>query len=381
MDHRQLVRLAAGNGIHRVKGKVIMIRIFKADALQCAPLVFLRVDELLTQQRRGGLGLPALTDIQRLVGGVIGHNHGQEHTVLPVNGDHTVGGGGLVENGIALAQNLFVVAHLDAHSALNDQIELLTGMGGGMDGKVLQLLRILIGDPVGSCQLLAKHRCHILNGNAVLAGSHQTFSPAGYSIAGQLGAVSLQQVGDFQAKDLGTLVHKGKGQIDRACLIGAVDFLRDLCQVGHFLHTVTQNLAHFPNTQCDLLELGCGRLIGHSFSSFPEKTKKRLKINLETSKSYPRYHSICGKCRLFRLQQVLTFNAGIREKPTDTPRSVLRLRRDGSSEWLSAGSHQVPALWETAKSDRLRQRHFVLKILYHVCGQKSNIFFHGTQKK
>ena len=84
----------------------------------------------------------------------------------------------------------------------------------------------------------------------------------------------LQQVGDFQAKDLGTLVHKGKGQIDRARLVGTVDFLCDLCQVGHFLHTVTQNLAHFPNTQCNLLKLGCGRLIGHSFSSFPDKNKK-----------------------------------------------------------------------------------------------------------
>ena len=75
-----------------------------------------------------------------------------------------------------------MVTNLDAHSALDHQVELLAGMGGGVNGLILQFLGILVGDPVGGCQLLAEHGGHILNGDAVLTGGYQTLALAGNGV-------------------------------------------------------------------------------------------------------------------------------------------------------------------------------------------------------
>ena len=49
---------------------------------------------------------------------------------------------------------------------------------------------------------------------------------------------------------------------------------------------------------------------------------------------------IAADAATFRLQQVLSFHAGIRKKPTVASGSVLRLGRDGYLDW------HLPALWK-----------------------------------
>ena len=188
---------------------------------------------------------------------------GQEHAVLPVDGDHTVGGGGFVEDAVAFPEDFLVVADLNLHGALDDQVEFLTVMGGGVDGQVLQLGGVLVGDPVGGSKLLTEHGSHVLDGDAILAGGHQTLTPAGNGVAGKLCALAFQKVGDFQTEDLGTLVHKGEGKVHCTGLVQPVGFLGNLRQVCHLLLTVAQDLPHFTNTLGDLHQLIHSRLIGH----------------------------------------------------------------------------------------------------------------------
>ena len=150
---------------------------------------------------------------------------------------------------------------------------------GGVDGQILQFRGILVSDPVGGSQLLAEHGSHILDGNAVLAGGGETLAPAGDGIAGQLGTVAFQQVGDLQSEDLGALVHKAEGKIHGTGLIEPVVLLGNLRQIGHFLHAVAQNLAHFPNTQGNLHQLIDSGLTGHKRSPFmQQKTAPRQNL-------------------------------------------------------------------------------------------------------
>ena len=161
-----------------------------------------------------------------------------------------------------------MVAHLDLQGALDHQIELLAGVGGGVDGLVLQLLRILVGDPVGGGQLLAEHGGQVLDGDAVLTGGDQTLVLPGDGIAGQLGAAALEQQGDLHAEDLGALVHKGERQVGSAGLVELVAFLGDFGQLRHFFHAVAQQLAHILNSVRHLHQLGCRVLAAHKIIPF-----------------------------------------------------------------------------------------------------------------
>ena len=54
--------------------------------------------------------------------------------------------------------------------------------------------------------------------------------------------------------------------------------------------------------------------------------------------------------------------------------SVLRLRRDGSLDSGNAGFHQPPALWRSYCLTVFVSAFFILRILYHVRREKSNVF-------
>ena len=163
-----------------------------------------------------------------------------------------MGCGGLIEDAVTFPQNFLVVTNLNAHSTLDHQIKLLSGVGGGVNRLVLQLFGILIGDPIGGRQLLAEHGCHILDGDAILAGGNQALAPAGHGITGQLRTAALQQNSNFNTKDLGALVQERKGQIYRAGFVLMVNLFGNLRLLCHFLHAVAQNLPHTSDTGCNI---------------------------------------------------------------------------------------------------------------------------------
>ena len=63
------------------------------------------------------------------------------------------------------------------------------------------------------------------------------------------------------------------------------------------------------------------------------KARPKDRCIFETSINYPRYHSNCRISATFRLQQVLSFNAGIREALTIRYTIVQRSGSEGISLW------------------------------------------------
>ena len=118
MEHGQLVRGLFRQLVHDVEGEVEFLLVFEADGLEDAVFVQLGLDE------GGGDGLPLLADQVLLdqaveavlLGGELLaalHDDGVELAGLPFHGDHAVGGGGVVVDGVALVEDLDVAAHLD----------------------------------------------------------------------------------------------------------------------------------------------------------------------------------------------------------------------------------------------------------------------------
>ena len=243
------------------------------------------MEEFFTQKLGSRGGLTALTDVEGLIGGVGYHDHGKEYTVLTVDGNHAVGGGGFVENAVALPEDFLVIADADAHGTLDHQVKFLTGMGGGVDGLILQLLIIFIGDPVGGGELFAEHGGHVLNGDAVFAGSGQALTFPGNGIAGESCAVAFQQNRQLHTKDLGALVQEGEGKIHRTGFVKMVVFFGNIGKRSHFLHAVAQNLTHIPDSHGDIHQLCCR--IGHKYPSFQTNKKSPQELLLETSNIIP----------------------------------------------------------------------------------------------
>jgi hypothetical protein len=215
----------------------------------------------------------------------VGHDDGQEQAVLPVHGDHAVGDGAAVENGVALVQQLLVVADADLERALEHEVELLPGVGRRVDGLVLQVLGILVGDPVGRGQLLAEHRREVLDDDAVLLGRGETLAAARDRVARELGRLAFEQVGQLHAERHGAFVQERKGQIDRAGFIGTVELLRDLGALRHLGGGVADDLAHLPDAFRDLYQ-GVGRCLcfrRHHNTFLSEHKKSSSQEFLETS--------------------------------------------------------------------------------------------------
>ena len=256
MQHGQLVGILVRHRVHDVEGKVELVLVLEGDGLERAVFVLHAVDELLGNQRRFLVG-----GHQRLAHLVLGdllarQNHGQEGAVLAVHGDHAVGCGGVVDDAVALVEHLGAVAHAHHQRAADDQVELLAGVGGGVDGLILLLGGIFVLHPVGLGQLVAEHGRKILDGDAVLLGGGQALAPARDGVVGQVGAVTLQQLGHLNAEGLGALVNNGEGKIHASAFILHVGLLVQTGILCHFSDRQAQNLAHVADAQRDLLKLG-----------------------------------------------------------------------------------------------------------------------------
>ena len=255
VKHSQLLGLSASYLVHGIKGEVVFLLVAVMYVHERAVFILLCGYKLLAEQRSCSRGMLALSDVHRLVGGITRHDHGKEHTIRAVDSYHTVGGGRLEEYAVTLSQYFLAVTDANTHRALDHHIELLTCVSDGVDGSVLQLLRVLIGYPIRGRQLLSEHRCHVLNSYAVLAGGGESLASAGDRIARQLGTVTLENIGKLKVKGLRTLMYKCEGQVHAARLVGAVYLLRDLGHLRHLRDGIAEYLTHLTDTESDLLQL------------------------------------------------------------------------------------------------------------------------------
>ena len=288
------------------------------------------VDHVLLGQAHGHDRLDDLV----LLGLLAGQHHGHEGAVPAAGGDLAVGGGGVVVDAVALPEVLHVVA--DAHQQLagEDQVELLAGVGVGVDGLVLQLLGIAVGDPEGLGDLLAEQRRQVADLDALLAGGDGGLALAGDGVGAQVGAAALDQVGDVHAEDAGAVVDEGEGQVGLAGLVVHVGFHVQLGLLGHVDHRIARDLAQGLDSGADLVEHAghLSRVHGKSpplsvvpwvnrtshirvkAYGMPVNKKTRLTDaflphRLRRVAINPRYHSNCAFPRPFRLHQALSLYA------------------------------------------------------------------------
>ena len=196
-----------------------------------------------------------------------GDDHRAEHALLAAHGDHAVGGGGVVEDAVPLVQNLGVLPHLHLQLAGEDDVELLAGVGGQVDGPVLLGLVVVVDHVVGLRQLVAEQWGQVADLDALLRGGALPLSLAGDSVAGEVGAVALQQVGDADAEGQGALVDEGEGQVRQPRLEGAVLGQRGVRQLGHLHLGVAGDLPHLLDAACHLCQLVCYAIGFHLYKS------------------------------------------------------------------------------------------------------------------
>ena len=270
VQHGQLGRVLGGDGVHAVKGKVEFVRVGEGERLQYAPLVLHGVDKGLADIVLAGAGLDDGAAHGPLVRLLPGDHHRAEYALVPAYGDHAVGRGGIVQDAVALAQYLRMLANLDLQLAGEDDIEFLARVGGHVDGHPLLGLVVVVGAVVGLRQLVAEEGGQVADLNARLLGGLLALPPAGDGIAGQVGAAALQQVGDADAESQGALVDKGEGQVGRAALIGPVLLGGGVGPAGHFRLGKAADAPHLPNPEGDLHQLGVDVGSVHGKSSVKE---------------------------------------------------------------------------------------------------------------
>ena len=255
VNHRRLVRMQVGHGVHDVEGEIEAVGVLETDALQRAVFIFAHADEFLADQTADIVREHVAVDDLRRDLFLARQHHRQEQAVVAVHGDHTVRGGGVVIDGVALVQDLDVVAHLHLQRAAEDQVEFLAGVRGGVDGLVLLLGVVIVAHPVGLGDLLAELGRQVLNADAALLRGGDAAALARDRVIGKMGAAALEQIRDLNAKCQRTFVDEGKRQIHRAGLVLAILVEGQLRLFRHFLHAVIHDAAHFADTQRDLLQL------------------------------------------------------------------------------------------------------------------------------
>ena len=144
-----------------------------------------------------------------LTGGGVAQDDGIEGAVFTADGDHAVGGGGIVVNGIAGVEDLRAAADLNFQMAADDDVTFLTLVGDQLDILVFRTLTVFglhikrKGDTVAEVcgQVVADHMVGFLDALA--------FTLAGQVVGAQLGAAAFQQVTHVNAEAQGTAVQEG----------------------------------------------------------------------------------------------------------------------------------------------------------------------------
>ena len=208
MQHRQLVGLAFGQGVHDVIGKVEMLDVLKGDRLQCAVLLrgqdIVLIDAGLLFRlrrrcvdifRRRGLRLTVRAEYDRI-----------EQAVLPLHRDHPVRCCAVIIDAVPGGENLDMLAHLHLQLAGNDDVAFLPSVRGELDVTVLRFRPVFrphierVGDAV------FEPRRQVVIGHPVRVLNALPFAAARDHIARKLRAAALNNIRHIHAERQRTAV-------------------------------------------------------------------------------------------------------------------------------------------------------------------------------
>ena len=266
VEHSQLLGILLGQGVHQIEGKVELVGVLELDGGRRAQSVLGDVDEFapdavaIVSLIAGGDLLLGGGDGLR--GGQLGdgltrgiEDDGVEHAVLTAHGDHTVRGVGVVVDGVACAQHLGMLAHLHHELTLNDDIQLLSRVGGQLDILVLGLLGVGGAHEQGLCDTVLEGVGHVVVHHAVSLGDLLSRSCAGDGVGLQLGAVALDDLGDVDVERQGATVDEGEVEVALAALTADVLLGGDTRLGGHLRGLQALDLAEGADTPRHLLDL------------------------------------------------------------------------------------------------------------------------------
>ena len=223
VQHRQALRIAAGDLVHDVEGEVESLDVLERDVLQRAVRVLFNRDEVLHDARRGRLAVRGAHHRERLVA-LVRHDHREKRALLTADGDHPVRNGRTVEGGVARLQDLLMLADAQLELPAQDVVVLLAAMGRGVDRRVLEPRVVVVGDEIRCRLAVAEMRRHVADFDALLARRHDAFARARHLQVGELGRVPLQQRRQVDAEDERALVQERErgialGRLDRTALL------------------------------------------------------------------------------------------------------------------------------------------------------------------
>ena len=170
MKHSQLIRVAVGDSIYNIKGKIEFVFIGKVDRRQKSVVVFCGMYKLAADQL---FFLGRGSRIPR-------KHHCHKKTFPAVHGYHSVRCRAVIVNAVPLAKIFNMVAYLHLQPTAHDEVKFLTGVSRKMDGLILQLLVKIILHPVWLCNFFAEKRGEVFDFNAILLSGLLPLSFAGY---------------------------------------------------------------------------------------------------------------------------------------------------------------------------------------------------------
>ena len=205
MEHGQFLRLLPTQRVHDIESEVEFLLALEGDLLQQA-VFHSAVDEvavnapLFIRCLHLGVGGRHSGSLLALTGSGVRQNDGIEGAILTADGDHAVGRGGIVVDGVAGVEDLTMAADLDLHVAPDDDIALLTLVGHQFDIFIFRAFPVLDlhvqrqGDTVAEAggQIVAHHVVRFLDALA--------FAFAGQGVGAKLGAAAFQQIAEVHAE-------------------------------------------------------------------------------------------------------------------------------------------------------------------------------------
>ena len=254
VEHRQFLRLLVRQGVHQIKSKVKMLGILEGNGGGGAVFVFHHIHKLLIdtaavvplirRQIHDGLGGGQFGD--RLAGGI--QHDGVEHAVLTAHSDHTVRSLGIEIDAVTGTQHLAVFADLHHQLTLQHQIQLLTVVGGQLNILLLGGGIVHTADIQRLGNTILESVGQVIVGHTVCLGDLLSLPPPGDGKGLQLGAVTLDDVGDIHIQCLSTTVDKGEIQVALTCLTAVVFLYGHTGLIRHHSGGQPLDLPQFADT-------------------------------------------------------------------------------------------------------------------------------------
>ena len=260
VEHCQLLRLAAAQSIHHIKGEVKLLLVPEGDFLQSALIDRgenkVAVDPLfLVGHHLGVRHCGYSSRLLPLTGSGVAQNDGIECAILAVHSDHAVGRGRIVVDAVSGMEHFRLLTDLDAHMAANDDVTFLSLVGDQLNILILRTRAVADlhiqwqGNTVAEAcgQVKAHHMVCLLN--------PLSLTLAGQCIGAQLGAAAFQQVGHIHAEAESAAVQERNAQIAVARLALLILFHAQIRALSHLLHAQARDLTQLTDSAGHLLDL------------------------------------------------------------------------------------------------------------------------------